>query len=137
MATAHVRVKPKVEELLAGIKQLSSAQLRQFEREFDAWRAQNGKGDAHPANEESLLTAIHQNSHLPVPSQRRFNRLRRKRQAETLTRAEERELQALWQRVEQMNVTRLQALAELARRRGTDVKTLMEKLGLSENFHVF
>jgi hypothetical protein len=60
-------------------------------------------------------------------------RLRRKQQAEELTKTEEQELQALWQRVEQMNVTRLRALSNLARHRGTDAKTLMREVGLSEN----
>jgi len=63
-------------------------------------------------------------SSLPGPQQRRFNRLRRKRQAEWLSQTETIELQALWQRVEQMNVERLRALCMLARQRGTDLDTL-------------
>jgi hypothetical protein len=83
------------------------------------------------------LAVIRENSALPAAEQRCFNRLRRKRQAETLTGSEEKQLQGLWRRVEQMNAARLEALGELARRRGTDVRTLMRQLGLPENRHVF
>lgn len=137
MATAQARAKRTVEELLAAVKQLPAAQLRQFEQELAAWRVQNGTRDATTANETALLAAIRQNSGLPGAEQRRFDRLRRKRQAETLTRSEEKQLQALWQRVEQMNVARLEALTELARLRGIDARTLMRELGLSENRDVF
>jgi len=54
-----------------------------------------------------------------------------------LTPAEAEALQALWQRVEAMNVTRLQALATLAQRRNTDVKTLMRDLGVTDNLSAF
>ena len=133
MATSPARARLTVKDLLAAVKDLSSTQLREFEREFTSWREQNGEGNAELSDEEALLTCIRQNSRLPGAEQRRFNRLRRKQQAETLTKAEEHELQTLWQRVERMNVTRLRALSDLARRRSTDVKTLMRELGLAEN----
>ena len=59
------------------------------------------------------------------------------RQAEKLTKSEEADLQDLWKRVEGMNVARLQALTQLAQRRGTDVSTLMHELSLAENYEVF
>lgn len=46
-------------------------------------------------------------------------------------------MQAVWQQVEQMNVARLQALAELALRRDLPVQALMRDLGLPENRDVF
>ena len=87
--------------------------------------------------EAALLTCIEDNSGLPAPEQRRFKRLRSKHQAETLTKAEAAELQAFWQRVEQMNVARLEALTALAQLRGTDVKRLMRELGLVKSPDVF
>jgi hypothetical protein len=137
MATPQARAKRTVQELLAAVKGLSSAELREFEREFTSWREHNGKGDAGRSDEEALLARIRQNSTLPREDQQRFDRLRRTRQAGKLTKPEERRLQALWQRVEQMNAVRLEALAELARGRGTDVRSLMRQLGLSENRDVF
>jgi hypothetical protein len=117
--------------LLAAVKQLPPAELREFQRQFAAWSGQN-EGD-----EAALLAVIRENSTLPAAEQRRFNRLRRKGQGGALTGTEEKQLQALWARVEQMNVARLAALVELARRRGTDVRTLMRQLGLPENRDTF
>jgi hypothetical protein len=136
--------------------QLSPAELRAFTQKLAEWQEQNGRqverseippsppfekggrGDLSGAEVESaLLASIFENSRLPAAEQRRFNRLRRKRQAETLTKSEEAELQALWQGVEQMNVVRLEALTKLAQRHGTDVLTLMRELGLKENRDVF
>lgn len=131
MATAPTRGPWTADELLAAVKQLPPAELREFQRQFAAWSGQNGD------DEGALLAAVRENSTLPAAAQRRFNRLRRKQQGGTLTRAEEKQLQALWSRVEQMNVARLAALVELARRRGTNVRTLMCQLGLPENRDVF
>jgi hypothetical protein len=133
MPTVEVPAQLSVEHLLAAIKQLSPDELREFKRQFNEWQEQNGK---QAGSEAELLACIKENSRLPAAEQRRFNRLRRKRQAETLTEAEAAELEALWQRVERMSVVRLEALIELAERRGTDVKTLMRELGLGENRHV-
>lgn len=134
MPTVQVPAQLSVEHLIAGVKQLSPTELGEFKRQFAKWQEHNGN---QTKEEGALLACIEENSHLPAADQRRFNRLRRRRQAETLSRAEEAELQALWQRVERMNVVRLEALTTLARQRDTDVKTLMRKLGLAENLHVF
>lgn len=134
MPTVSESSQAAVEHLMAAVKRLSSTELREFTRQFAEWREQNGK---QRDEEAMLLTCIRENSSLPAAEQRRFNRLRRRRQAETLTKAEETDLQALWRRVEQMNVTRLKALTNLARRRGTDVRTLMRELGIAERPNVF
>jgi hypothetical protein len=140
MATAPARGSWTVDELLAAVKQLRPGELREFQRQFAAWsdlgRAPDGA--ASPAGgEDALLAAIRENSTLPAADQPRFNRLRRKQQGGTLTKVEEKQLQALWSRVEQMNVARLTALIELARRRGIHVRTLMRQLGLPENCDAF
>ena len=140
MATAPARVPWTVDDLLAAVKQLPPAELREFQRQFAAWSGQNnepGRDSPKGAGEEALLAVIRENSALPAAEQRSFNRLRRKRQAGTLTGSEEQQLQDLWRQVERMNVARLEALGELSRRRGTDVRTLMRQLGLPENRHVF
>jgi hypothetical protein len=140
MATAPTPAQWTVDDLLAAVKHLPAAELREFQRQFATWSGQNNEPDGASSpggDEEALLAAIRENSALPAPEQRCFNRLRRKRQAGTLTGSEEKQLQGLWRRVEQMNAARLQALGELARRRGTDVRTLMRQLGLPENRDVF
>ncbi len=140
MSTVRARIKRTVGELLETVKQLPPIELHEFEERFAAWRAQDGKHDRRSleaADEETLLACVRLNSGLPAGEQQRFDRLRHKRRAEALNEAEERQLQQQWRRVEQMNVRRLRALAELARRRGADVKTLMRELRLSENRDVF
>jgi hypothetical protein len=133
MPTVQVPIQLTVEHLMAAIKQLSPAELHEFMQQLAAWQ-QDGR---QVEEEAALLARIQENSRLPATAQRRFNRLRRKRQAGALTASEAAELQALWQRVEQMNVTRLQALTTLAQRRGTEVRTCMRELGLAESPDVF
>ena len=105
-------------------------ELREFQRQLAAWTGTHNGSDR---TEEELLAIIQENSTLPAREQRRIDRLRRKRQAGTLSGPEEKQLQALWSQVEVMNATRLEALVELSRHRGTDVKALMGQLGLPEN----
>jgi hypothetical protein len=143
MATAPTCAPWTVDELLAAVKQLPPTHRREFQRQLAAWSGQNNepsrasRASSPPRDEEALLSAIRENSALPLAEQRCFNRLRRKRQAGTLTEAEEQQLQGLWREVEQMNAVRLEALSKLADRRGIDVRTVMHQLGLSENRDVF
>ena len=122
MPTVHVPAQLSVEHLMATVKQLSPVELHEFMQQIAAWQQQNGQ---QSDEEAALLICIEKNSRLPTTEQRRFNRLRRKRQDETLTKGEEETLQALWQRVEQMNVARLEALTRLAHLHGTDVRACM------------
>ena len=133
MSAAQIPPQFTAEYVIAVVKQMPPAELRKFSRRFIAWQQQGHQ----TADEEALLLArIEENSRFPAADQRRFNRLRRKRQAETLTKGEETELQAFWRRVERMSATRLEALHELARRRGRSVKTLMRELGVGQRLHV-
>ena len=88
--------------------------------------------------EEAIcLAKIEENSRLPLQKQRRFNLLRGKLHAETLTQSEETELQNLWQSVEQMNAKRLEALIELSQKRGIHLRALMDELGIGKSDEVF
>ena len=88
--------------------------------------------------EEAIyLAKIEKNSRLPMQKQRRFDLLRGKLHAETLTQSEEIELQNLWQSVEQMNADRLEALIELSQKRGIQLRALMDKLGIGKSDEVF
>jgi hypothetical protein len=75
MATAHARSGWNADELLAAVKQLPAKELNAFQRQFAAWQG-------NCADEAALLAQIRQNSNLPQVQQQRFNRLRRKGQAE-------------------------------------------------------
>ncbi|MGH9427776.1 MAG: hypothetical protein ACRD2L_15920 [Terriglobia bacterium] len=135
MVTVSATATPlTAEHAIAVVKRLPPAELRKFNRQLSAWQQQEQK----PADEEApLLARIQENSRLPATVQRRFNRLRRKRQTETLTAAEGAELQGLWQQVERMNVERLEALHQLAQRRGTKLRTLMREFGFAKQRDVF
>jgi hypothetical protein len=136
MATTPTRSPWTADDLLAAVRQLPPAELREFQQQFAAWSEGNHEADRiafAKGDEETLLAVIHENSTLPGAKQRRFNRLRRKQQTGTLSTLEQQTLQSLWRDVEQMNIVRLEALGQLARRRRIDVRTLMRDLGLTEN----
>lgn len=128
MPVIEVPADLSVEHLLKAVKQLAPADLMRFGREYQEWRATEGR----EADEAALLALIEANSRLPGAQQQRFEELRRRRQAGRLGSGEESELQALWVQIEKMAVVRLQALADLAQRRGSDVRTVMHELGLDE-----
>ena len=101
-------------------------------------QAKNKQTETTGITEEAIyLAKIEKNSRLPLQKQRRFDLLRGKLHAETLTHSEEIELQNLWQSVEQMNAKRLEALIELSQKRGMHIKTLMEELGIGKSDEVF
>ena len=101
-------------------------------------QAKDKQTKAADMKEESIcLAKIEQNSRLPLQKQRRLDLLRGKLHAETLTHSEEIELQNLWQSVEQMNAKRLEALIELSQKRGIELRTLMDELGIGKNDEVF
>ena len=62
--------------------------------------------------------------------QARFDRLVAKRQAETLTPEEHRELLALTSQIEAMDAERMACLADLSRIRGMSLENLMNELGI-------
>jgi len=95
---------------------------------LDEWRVQR--------EEEELLRVIKENSQLPPEKQKRFNRLRRKLQNETVTEEEYAEYLALLQELERRNIKRLEALIELAKRRGVKVQELMRQMGIGEKIEI-
>jgi hypothetical protein len=78
--------------------------------------------------EPELLMKI--NQRLPAALQARFDELVARRQDEILTIEEHEELLRLTEQVEFMDVTRIEALAELAQLRGISVDELMNQLGI-------
>src|SRR5438876_8731362 len=72
-------------------------------QQLTAWQQQNGQ---QAEEEVTLLALIEENSHLPAAEQRRYERLRRKRECSTLTKRELTEYQTLLQQLEARNVRR-------------------------------
>jgi hypothetical protein len=127
MPTVLVPAHLTVEHLMAAIKQLSPAELREFVQHFAAWHEKNS---AQVDEETALLVTIEENSRLPAVEQRRYERLRRKCERRTLTEPELAEYQWLLQQLEAGNVRRVEALIALAQRRGTTLQGIMAELGL-------
>ena len=100
--------------------------------------AKNKQTKTADMTEEAIcLAKIEKYSRLPLQKQRRFDLLRGKLHAETLTQSEEIELQNLWQNVEQMNAKRLETLIELSRKRGIQLRSLMGELSMGKSDDVF
>jgi hypothetical protein len=87
-----------------------------------------GRTTGLPAAEATLLERI--NEGLPEGTWARYEALKKKRDAETLTDAEHAELIRLVNEVELWNARRLEAVAELAKLRGVRFPDLVKQLGL-------
>jgi len=129
MASSQATSRWTAESLLKIVKRLPVSELERFLAKLDEWRVQR--------EEEELLRVIKENSQLPPEKQKRFNRLRRKLQNETITEKEREELLAMWQELDRRNIVRLEALIKLAQKRKVSVRELMEQLGIGENRGVF
>jgi predicted alpha/beta-fold hydrolase len=86
------------------------------------------KLDHSPTTENILLQKIAQT--LPTAIQQRYNDLRAKLQAETLTPAEHQELLNLTDTIEQFDADRLQHLLELAQLRQISLPELLDRSGM-------
>jgi hypothetical protein len=126
MPTVLVPAHLTIEHLMAAIKQLSPAELREFAQHFATWQKKNST----QVDEEAALRAtIKENSRLPTIKQGRYKQLRRKCEHRTLTEPELADYQGLLQQLEARNVRRVEALIALAQRRGTTLQGIMAELG--------
>lgn len=116
-----------VEDLLSVVKQLPSAELREFTQQFFEWQKQNGGED-----EATLLALIQEHSLLPPIEQQRYEQLRRKCELTILPEHELAEYQSLLQQLEARNVKRIEALSTLAQHRGTTLRGIMAELDLKD-----
>jgi hypothetical protein len=95
--------------------------------------SQSSAGARLDAREADLLSQI--NLGLPPELWEQYRELLRKRDDETLAAAEQRQLVALSDQIEQANARRMAHVAELARLRGVGIKALMVDLGLGGGKH--
>ncbi|MBU2609425.1 MAG: STAS/SEC14 domain-containing protein [Chloroflexi bacterium] len=127
MPVVQVEAQLPTDELLKAVGQLNQSDLEQFVSQIIALRAKR-QAPGLPRAESELLLKI--NEGVPPDVQTRYNELIAIRQAEALTPEEYEELLRLTQRVEKLEVRRVEYLAELARLRGTSLTALMENLGI-------
>ncbi|HEY52605.1 MAG TPA: STAS/SEC14 domain-containing protein [Caldilineae bacterium] len=116
------------DELLKAVEQLSLPDLEQFVQQTVRLLARR-RAPVLPRKEAELLLKINQTAP-PLDLQARYDELAAKRQAETLTPGEHEELMHLTDQLDELNVHRLEYLAELARLRQTSLSVLMEDLGI-------
>jgi hypothetical protein len=117
----------ETDQLVKAALQLPPLELEQLVAKLQGIRRQSS-APRLSAKETELLRQINQGP--PAELQRRFDVLRRKRQRIKLNRAEQQELLTLTQQLEQLDVTRLQWLAQLAELRQVSLPVLMQQLGL-------
>ena len=127
MTTIQLQTEVSLTQLLQGVQQLDAATLEQFADEVMLLRAKR-RAPNLSKDETALLQRINQG--LPEVIQRRFQALKEKRDDAALTGAEYDELLVIIDQIEQHDVERLQALAELAQLRQVSVRQLMYQLGL-------
>lgn len=113
-----------VVQLMASVKQLTPAELRDFKRRFTAWQQASGE----QADDESLLVKACQ-ARLSTHDERRLKVLIGKSERGALVPNELEEYRRLVRRAERLDATRLSALAQLAGRLGKPVREVMRIVG--------
>ena len=113
MPTVHVPAQLDVEHLMMAVKKLSPSELSKFKRQFVEWQKGNG---GHAVAEAALIKEA--KARMPITSERRLKSLIAKSERGTLTPKELVEYRTLAQQAERLDVQRVEALAELVRRRG-------------------
>jgi hypothetical protein len=124
MPTVHAPVQLTVEHLITAVKQLPPSELREFQKKLSDWQGQNGE----QLNEEETLIAV-THMRLPTSEERQLKRLGRKSERGTLTPQELEKYRSLARQAEQLNVKQIEALSELARRRGKPLRVVMKEIG--------
>jgi hypothetical protein len=127
MPTIHLEAEVSRESLLKAIEQLNPQELDQLVIEVQNLRDRRGTVRLTAA-ESNLMNRINQG--LPEALRSRYNELIVRRRNEVLTSEELDELLRLTALVEQLEGSRLEALAELARLRGVALAALMAELGI-------
>jgi hypothetical protein len=112
-----------VPQLMATVKQLTPDELREFKRRFAEWQDNGGQAD----EETALIQACH--VRLPEEDEHRLKKLIAKSERGALRPNELADYRALVRRAEKLDVTRLAALTQLARRWGKPVRVVMQAIG--------
>lgn len=123
MSAGHI----STEELLNAAAHLPPVELKQLISRLLVLNARH-QSPVLPADESQLLLKI--NRALPHPLQQRYQALRVKRDAETLSETEYSELLQLTEQTETFAAERMEALAKLAKLRGQSLIELMAGLGI-------
>ncbi len=113
-----------VDGILDAVRQLSPEELVEFASRLSSWQGCEAWSEM---SEERLLA--HTRMNLTPDQGRRLTQLSGKSEQDTLTEQELAEYRGLAQSAERIDVSRVQALAELSRRRGKSIETVMQEIG--------
>lgn len=130
MSSIQIKSNVTVEELLQGIVQLEGQELDDFIQKILSIRAKRRSADASLEKRESELLELIAKG----PSEeiwKHFQELNKKRREEALSNEEHQELIKINTELEAWNVQRLKYLSELALLRNTDLRSLMNELGIT------
>lgn len=119
---------PDVTRLLEIVEQLSPSELDTVENRVRAVRAKRKAALALTSEEKRRMAAIMQE--VPDESRVRYAALVQQQQETALQEEAQEELVRLSDRIEMVEVKRLEYLAELATKRGVPLLTLMDTLGI-------
>ncbi|MEA5527066.1 STAS/SEC14 domain-containing protein [Nodularia spumigena] len=133
MTTMKVELQLSSDDLLKAVEQLSQADLKQFISQVIALQAQRTAPSLMQQESELLLKI---NQVISVEIQNYYNDLIAKRDTETLTDEEHRELLSLTEQIEKQQAQRIEYLVELANLRGISLNALMESLGIQTQVYV-
>jgi hypothetical protein len=128
MPTINIQAEISVDGLVKAAEQLSEKELRQFTSQV---LALNAKRLASSVTQEEAERLWRINGRLPEDVQRRYAELIARRDAETLGDEEHQELLRLTKPVEAFDVARVEALSQLASRRGVTLSALMRQLEMA------
>jgi len=132
MTTLQIKTELLFEDLLYAVDQLNIPDLDQLLSQIVALRARR-KAPSLSKNESELLLKINQG--LPFNTQKQFDALVAKRQAETLTPEEHQDLLNLTDQIEQSDAQRVGYIAKLAQLRGIPFADMMEELKFASPAH--
>jgi hypothetical protein len=128
MPTINIQADISVDVLVKAAEQLSEKELRQFTSQV---LALNAKRMASSVTQEEAELLLRINGRLPEDVQRRYAELIARRDAETLGDEEHQELLRLTKQVEAFDAARVEALSQLASRRGVTLSALMRQLEIA------
>ena len=123
MPTVQVPAQLTVEHLKAAVKQLSLDELHTFTEWLVTWQQQHSV----PQDEDTALIQATR-TRLPAADEQRLKRLIAKSERGMLTPKELDTYRTLAQQAEQLNMTRMEALAALVQRQGKPLRVVMEEI---------
>ncbi|RMG23029.1 MAG: hypothetical protein D6730_15295 [Bacteroidetes bacterium] len=128
MSTVEIKSRVSFNELLSGVEQLSAKDLEKFIAKVLALRVKRNISD-FTKMEAKLVKQI--NKQLPSSTQNRYEHLIEKRWEETLTEAEQKELQEIAAQIEELDTRRAEAIFTLSQIKGLTPDALMEQIAQS------